>query len=121
MSTKRWFERWRKERKVELDKSGPAATRKLVDSVLNHFLCEDTDQSVDIMGSRRQLVDPSLRKIVIAKLATFTHVNFGKNSILTSRIKRCDPVTRKLTEVSSKDLGRTTMFYRRDGTLYDGS
>ena len=58
----------------------------------------------------------------IIDYTSYVHVNYGKTDLLCAYVTRLDAVSRKHIRVKKSDAKkRTTNFYRRDGTVYDGS
>lgn len=58
----------------------------------------------------------------IIDYTSYIHVNYSRSDLLCAYVMHLDPVSRKYIRVKKSDAKkRITSFYRRDGTVYDGS
>jgi len=62
---------------------------------------------------------PRPKRPTVNDRGSYVHVDFHRDELLWLAVDRMDPITKKTRRVK-RATKRTTRFYRKDGTLYDG-
>lgn len=125
--TKKWFQKLlRKKSKdgVDPSKTLPPGTGRFVISAIKEAIFSDKgveceDRRLSDLAKIKEVATPS---VVITETNKIVHVNFNKSYLLGGYYRLRDPITKRFRIAKKRGKqSRTTGFYRRDGTVYDGA